>query len=110
MKNLLIDMIFVTKKFSDDLFRAAPYTLMLVLHKDALFHLTIFCNTLYATYPYAGGCYTEYLMLRTFILSVAMLAIFILSVIMLNVFMLDVAMSLYCVSLCGMPWYRFTIC
>ncbi len=37
-KNLLIDFIFVMKKNSDDLFRAAPYRLMLVLHKDALFH------------------------------------------------------------------------
>jgi len=36
--NLLIDIIFVMKFFSDDLFRAAPYCLMLVLNKDAMFH------------------------------------------------------------------------
>ena len=34
----LIDIIFAVKKISVDLFRAAPYMLMLVLHKDALFH------------------------------------------------------------------------
>jgi len=38
IKNQLIDIIFVIKIFSDDLFRAAPYSLMLVLNKDALFH------------------------------------------------------------------------
>ncbi len=38
IKNQLIDIIFVVKIFSDDLFRAAPYSLMLVLNKDALFH------------------------------------------------------------------------
>jgi hypothetical protein len=37
-KTQLIDIIFATKKISVDLFRAAPYMLMLVLHKDALFH------------------------------------------------------------------------
>jgi hypothetical protein len=37
-KTLLIDIIFATKKISVDLFRAAPYMLMLVLHKDALIH------------------------------------------------------------------------
>ncbi len=36
-KTELIDIIFVVKKISVDLFRAAPYMLMLVLHKDALF-------------------------------------------------------------------------
>jgi hypothetical protein len=36
-KNVLIDIIFVTKFFSDDLFRAASYNLLLVLNKDALF-------------------------------------------------------------------------
>ncbi len=35
---LLIDIIFAMKKISVDLFRAAPYMLMLVLHKDVLFH------------------------------------------------------------------------
>jgi hypothetical protein len=34
----LIDIFFATKKISADLFRAAPYMIMLVLHKDALFH------------------------------------------------------------------------
>jgi hypothetical protein len=38
IKNLLIDIIFAMKIFYNDLFRAAPYRLMLVLHKDALFH------------------------------------------------------------------------
>ncbi len=38
IKNLIIDMIFGLKFFSGDLFRAAPYRLMLVLNKDALFH------------------------------------------------------------------------
>ncbi len=38
-KNLLTDTIFVVKKNSYDLFRAAPYRLMLVLLKDVLFHL-----------------------------------------------------------------------
>jgi hypothetical protein len=37
-KSLLIDTILAMKKVSVDLFRAAPYMLMLVLHKDALFH------------------------------------------------------------------------
>ncbi len=36
-KTQLIDIIFVVKKISVDLFRAASYMLMLVLHKDALF-------------------------------------------------------------------------
>jgi hypothetical protein len=36
-KTQLIDIIFATKK-SVDLFRAAPYMLLVVLHKDALFH------------------------------------------------------------------------
>ena len=40
-KNLLIDFIFVMKKNSDDLFRAAPYRLMLVLHKDAVLHYNL---------------------------------------------------------------------
>ncbi len=34
-KNLLIDIIFAMKKVSVDLFRAAPYMLMLVLHKGS---------------------------------------------------------------------------
>jgi hypothetical protein len=38
IKNLLIDIIFAMKIFYNDLFRAAPYRLILVLHKDALFH------------------------------------------------------------------------
>jgi hypothetical protein len=38
IRNILIDIIFVMKLFSDDLFRAAHYRLMLVLNKDALFH------------------------------------------------------------------------
>jgi hypothetical protein len=29
---------FCQEVFSDDLFRAAPYSIMLVLNKDALFH------------------------------------------------------------------------
>jgi hypothetical protein len=33
-------MIFVMKSFSRDLFRAAPYSLILELHKDALFFFT----------------------------------------------------------------------
>jgi hypothetical protein len=37
-KTLLIDIIFAMKKISIDLFRAAPYMHMLVVHKDALFH------------------------------------------------------------------------
>ena len=37
-KTLLIDIIFDMKKVLVDLFRAAPYMFMLVLHKDALFH------------------------------------------------------------------------
>ncbi len=37
-KTLLIDIIFATEKISVDLFRAAAYMIMLVLHKDALFH------------------------------------------------------------------------
>jgi hypothetical protein len=37
-KNRLTDIIFVMKFFTDDLFRAAPYSLMLVLIKDVLFH------------------------------------------------------------------------
>jgi hypothetical protein len=37
-KTQLIDILFVMKKISVDLFRAAAYMLMLVLHKDALFH------------------------------------------------------------------------
>jgi hypothetical protein len=37
-KNLLIDIIFGFEFFSDSLFRAAPYRLMVVLHKGALFH------------------------------------------------------------------------
>jgi hypothetical protein len=36
-KTLLIDIIFAIKKFFD-LFRAASYMLILVLHQDALFH------------------------------------------------------------------------
>jgi hypothetical protein len=39
-RNLLFDIIFVMKYFFNDLFRGAPYRLMQVLHKDALFH----CN------------------------------------------------------------------
>jgi hypothetical protein len=37
-KTLLIDTLFAMKKISVDLFGAAPYMLLLVLHKDALFH------------------------------------------------------------------------
>ncbi len=37
-KTLFIGIIFATKKISVGLFRAAPYMLMLVLHKDALLH------------------------------------------------------------------------
>ncbi len=37
-EQLLIFIIFVLKYFSDDLFIAAPYRLMLILHKDVLFH------------------------------------------------------------------------
>jgi hypothetical protein len=37
-KSLLIDTIFTTKLFSYYFFRAALYRLMLVLHKDLLFH------------------------------------------------------------------------
>jgi hypothetical protein len=37
-KNLLIDNVLAIEFFSPDLFRAAPYRLMLVLHKGALFH------------------------------------------------------------------------
>jgi hypothetical protein len=36
--NLLFDTFFAMKKVSDDLFRADPYRLMSVLHKDLLFH------------------------------------------------------------------------
>jgi hypothetical protein len=36
-QTLLIDIIFAMEKNSDDLFRRAPYMLMLVLHKDVLF-------------------------------------------------------------------------
>ncbi len=42
-KTLLIGIIFATKKISVDLFRAAPYMIMLVLHKDALSH---YCSNL----------------------------------------------------------------
>jgi hypothetical protein len=38
IKSLLIDIIFVMKFFSGDLFRAAPYSLMLLLDKDGLSH------------------------------------------------------------------------
>jgi hypothetical protein len=38
IKNKLIYIDLVMKLFSDDLLRAALYRLMLVLHKDALFH------------------------------------------------------------------------
>ncbi len=37
-KNLLIDIIFVMKIYFWQPFRAAPYWLLLVLHKNALFH------------------------------------------------------------------------
>ncbi len=37
-KNLLINIIFGIEFFSPDLFRAAPYRLMVVLHKGVLFH------------------------------------------------------------------------
>jgi hypothetical protein len=37
-KTLLIDIIFAMKKKSVDLFRGAPFMLLLVPHKDALFH------------------------------------------------------------------------
>jgi hypothetical protein len=37
-KTLLIDIIFAIKKLSVDLFSAAPYMLLSVLHKDALLH------------------------------------------------------------------------
>jgi hypothetical protein len=37
-KNILIVIIFVRKKNSADLFRAAPYRLLFVLRKDAPFH------------------------------------------------------------------------
>jgi hypothetical protein len=37
-KTLLIEIICAMKKITVDLFRAAPYMLMLVLHQDALFH------------------------------------------------------------------------
>jgi hypothetical protein len=37
-KSLLVGIIFTMKKNSVDLFRAAPYVLMLLLHKDVLFH------------------------------------------------------------------------
>jgi hypothetical protein len=37
-KTLFIDIIFATKNISADLFRAAPYMFMSVLHKDVLFH------------------------------------------------------------------------
>jgi hypothetical protein len=37
-KILLIDIIFDMKQIPADLVRAAPYMLMLVLHKDAWFH------------------------------------------------------------------------
>jgi hypothetical protein len=40
-KTLSTDIIFITKEFSDDLFRATPYRLMLVLHKDVLFHCIV---------------------------------------------------------------------
>jgi hypothetical protein len=40
-KTLLFDIIFAMKKISVDLFRAAPYMLLLVLHKDALFHCDV---------------------------------------------------------------------
>jgi len=38
IKAILIDIIFVMKIFIGRPFRAAPYRLMLVLHKNALFH------------------------------------------------------------------------
>jgi len=38
IKNLLIDKLLARKYFSDDLFRAAPNRVLLILHKDALFH------------------------------------------------------------------------
>jgi hypothetical protein len=37
-KNIFIDIIFAMKKKFHDLFRGALYRLILVLHKDALFH------------------------------------------------------------------------
>ncbi len=37
-KTLIIEIIFATKKISVNLFRAAPYMLMFILSKDALFH------------------------------------------------------------------------
>ncbi len=40
-KGYLIDIIFCVIVFSIDLFRAALYRLMLILHKDALFHYII---------------------------------------------------------------------
>jgi len=41
-KNLLIDIIFAMNFFSNEPFRAAPWRLMSVLHKDVLFHWSIF--------------------------------------------------------------------
>jgi hypothetical protein len=38
IKDLLIEIILVMRFFSDDLFRAAQYRMMLVFNKDALFH------------------------------------------------------------------------
>ncbi len=38
IENLLNFIIFVMRIFSGDLFRAAPYRLLFVLRKDALFH------------------------------------------------------------------------
>ncbi len=65
-KTQLIDIIFAMKKKSADLFRAAPYMLMLVLHKDALFsrHFNYFFLTLMLNFKqwnltYLGGVSTK---------------------------------------------------
>ncbi len=50
-KNLPIDIIFVMKFFSDDLFRVAPYSLMLVLNQDVLFRW-IYSGQLLFSYMY----------------------------------------------------------
>ncbi len=67
-KTPLIDIIFAMKKKSVDLFRAAPYMLMLVVHKDALFHYPLFFLPLQLLFSYfdaelktvkfdiSGGC------------------------------------------------------
>jgi hypothetical protein len=61
IKNILIDIIFVMNFVSGDLLRPAPFSLLLVLHKDELFHyplikFSMFIKLLPALRVSSGGC------------------------------------------------------